>query len=246
MKRSPALGKVTDMTRATLASKGLTLVFATALLAGCLGGGSGSSSGSAGLEKGRRTSTGSTVTGSTTNTAPNISGNPATTALQAQAYAFLPKASDKQGDPLSFNIQNKPAWATFSTVTGQLSGTPSAADVGSYANIIITVTDGKAATSLAAFTVTVQQVANGQATVSWTAPSQNTDGTALTNLKGYKIYYGRSADVLDQVITVDTTAMTTLVVGNLAPATYYFAMTSVNTDGVESSRSTLATKLVGG
>lgn len=235
------------MTRATLASKGLALVFATALLAGCLGGGSEGSSGSAGLEKSRRNSVGTgTTVGTPTNTAPNISGTPSTTALQAQAYDFLPKASDKQGDPLTFSIQNKPVWATFNTLTGQLNGTPSTADVGSYANIVITVTDGKAATSLAAFTVTVQQVANGQATVSWTAPSQNTDGTALTNLKGYKIYYGRSADVLDQVIAVDTTAMTTLVVGNLAPATYYFAMTSVNADGVESSRSTLATKLVGG
>src|SRR5262245_28973630 len=83
--------------------------------------------------------------------APVISGSPATAAVINVAYAFQPKASDVDGDPLRFSIANKPAWATFNPVSGGLSGTPTAASVGTYANITIAVTDGSQKVSLAPF-----------------------------------------------------------------------------------------------
>jgi len=116
------------------------------------------------------------------NTAPVISGTPPVSVTVGQSYSFKPTASDANGDTLTFSIQNKPAWATFSSASGQLSGTPQAADVGSYANIVISVSDGKDSAQLAAFSITVEQVAIGSATLSWTAPTQNVDGTPLTDL----------------------------------------------------------------
>src|SRR5690606_34913941 len=62
----------------------------------------------------------------TNNSAPTISGNPATTALQGSPYSFTAFASDPDGDALTFSIANRPAWASFSS-SGRLSGTPGAA-----------------------------------------------------------------------------------------------------------------------
>ncbi|WKE64568.1 Ig-like domain-containing protein [Gallaecimonas kandeliae] len=94
----------------------------------------------------------------TENSAPVIGGAPATSVNQGAAYSFIPTASDPENDNLSFSIQNKPAWASFDTATGALTGTPGQADVGTAANVVISVSDGRATTSLAAFNITVANV----------------------------------------------------------------------------------------
>jgi putative Ig domain-containing protein len=179
-----------------------------------------------------------------TNHAPTISGSPTAAVNASTAYTFTPTAADADGDTLAFTIQNKPAWATFNTTTGRLSGTPAAADVGSYSNISITVSDGKASTSLSAFAIAVTAVANGRATLSWTAPTENTDGSTLSNLAGYRIRYGTSATSLTQTIVIDNASVTTYVVEDLSPATWYFAVTAVNSQGAESTNSNVANKQI--
>jgi hypothetical protein len=89
------------------------------------------------------------------NITPTITGTPPTTATVGTHYAFTPKASEPDGDPLSFSIKNKPSWATFSIATGTLSGTPAAANVGTYSNIVISTSTGHASASLAAFSIAV-------------------------------------------------------------------------------------------
>ncbi|MBA6294401.1 putative Ig domain-containing protein, partial [Colwellia sp. MB02u-9] len=98
-----------------------------------------------------------TITVSNTNDAPVITGTPATTAAEDTAYSFTPIVSDVDaGDTQTFSISNKPTWATFSTSTGGLTGTPVQADIGTTSGIIISVADAANATvSLAAFTITV-------------------------------------------------------------------------------------------
>ncbi|MCC7200736.1 MAG: putative Ig domain-containing protein [Gammaproteobacteria bacterium] len=177
------------------------------------------------------------------NKAPAIAGTPTTSVNQDSSYAFQPSASDPEGQSLSFSVANKPAWATFDATTGKLSGTPSAADVGTYAAITISVSDGANSVALPAYALTVNQAANGQITVAWTAPQQNTDGSALTDLAGYKIYYGTSPSALTHVVTVGTN-VSSYVVQNLAAGTYYVAMTSLNAQGVESAQSTVASKVL--
>src|SRR5690348_670528 len=65
-----------------------------------------------------------------------ITGSPAATVTAGQGYSFTPSATTTSRRTLVFAITNKPAWATFSSSTGQISGTPSAADVGAYPNIV--------------------------------------------------------------------------------------------------------------
>ena len=174
------------------------------------------------------------------NHAPTISGTPTASVNAAAPYTFTPSAADADGDTLAFTIQNKPAWAAFNTTTGRLSGTPAAADVGTYSNISIAVSDGKISTALTAFAIAVTTVANGRATLSWTAPTENTDGSTLSNLAGYRIRYGTSAGALTQTIVIDNASVTTYVVENLSPATWYFAVSAVNNGG-ESELSAVVT-----
>jgi hypothetical protein len=179
-----------------------------------------------------------------TNHAPTISGTPTASVNASAPYTFTPTAADADGDTLAFTIQNKPAWAAFNTTSGRLSGTPAAADVGTYSNISITVSDGKTSTALSAFAIAVTTVATGRATLSWTAPTENTDGSTLSNLAGYRIRYGTSVSALTQTIVIDNASVTTYVVENLSPATWYFAVTAVNSQGAESSNSNVANKQI--
>src|SRR5690606_16927801 len=89
------------------------------------------------------------------NSPPVISGNPQTSVMQGTQFSFVPTAADADGDALTFTVENAPRWATFDSVTGRLQGTPSAADVGAYANIRIGVSDGRATTALASFSIQV-------------------------------------------------------------------------------------------
>jgi hypothetical protein len=185
------------------------------------------------------------------NQTPTISGSPASSVAAGAEFTFAPVAIDADGDTLGFSIENRPQWATFDTATGRLVGTPSDGNVGSFADIRITVSDGKATTSLADFSLSVTAVREpeaaqgGTATLSWSAPTENTDGSPLTDLVGYRIRYGTQSDALTQEIAINTVGMTTYTVTDLAPATYYFAIKSVSKSGAESSLSDVASKTIG-
>ncbi|WP_232522436.1 beta strand repeat-containing protein [Marinimicrobium alkaliphilum] len=89
------------------------------------------------------------------NTPPSIGGDPADSVDTHQSYRFEPSATDPNGGTLMFSISNTPPWAEFDSTTGALSGTPT--DVGSFSNIVITVTDGLDSATLAPFAIEVQQ-----------------------------------------------------------------------------------------
>lgn len=84
----------------------------------------------------------------------------------------------------------------------------------------------------------------GTATLTWTAPTQNTDGTPLTDLAGYKIYYGTSATALTTVGTISSPTATTTVIPSLGVGTWYFAMTAFNAAGAESARTATVSKVI--
>ena len=215
----------------------LLIALSAAALSGCGGGDEESpTSGTAQPPSGPPTGS--------TNRAPTISGTAPPSVNASSPYSFAPTAADADGDTLAFSIQNKPAWATFNTSTGRLSGTPAPADVGTYSNITISVSDGKTSTSLSAFAIAVVTVSNGSATLSWTAPTENEDGSTLSNLAGYRIVYGTSASALTNTIQIFNPSVTTYVVENLAPATWYFAVTAVNSTGAESNYSNVANKQI--
>jgi hypothetical protein len=84
----------------------------------------------------------------------------------------------------------------------------------------------------------------GSVTLNWTAPTENEDGSALTDLAGYKIYWGTTSGSYPNSVTINDKDATTSVVDNLSSGTYEFVATSFNTSGVESRYSAPATKVV--
>jgi hypothetical protein len=173
-----------------------------------------------------------------TNHAPTISGTPPTSITVGQAYSFVPTAADADQDALRFSISSPPSWATFDTATGRLSGTPTSANVGSHEQIEISVSDGKLVAKLPQFAIVV--VANPVATtrnvrVTWQAPSVNTDGSALTDLAGYRIVYGTQPGAYTNSVPVNGTGLLDYTVENLQSGQkYYFSMVAVNAAGAES------------
>jgi putative Ig domain-containing protein len=179
-----------------------------------------------------------------TNNSLTISGTPGNAVKISETYSFTPTVANPDGDSLTFYIGNIPPWASFSATTGKFSGTPGFADVGTYSNIQIVVNSGSKIARLPKFSVSVTQTGLGSATLSWKPPTQNTDGSSLTDLAAYKIYYGVSKGNYPNQVQIDNPGITMYVVDNLTPNTYYFVSTSINSGGIESGFSNVATKLV--
>jgi hypothetical protein len=179
------------------------------------------------------------------NRAPTISGSASDTALVGQNFSFTPTASDPDGDDLSFSGSGVPSWAALDADSGTLSGTPGAGDVGFYSGISIAVSDGELDATLAPFSISVVAIATGTATLSWTPPTENTDGSPLTDLAGYNLYWGTESGTYSSAVTLNGTGVTSYVVENLlSGATYYFAITAFNGEGMESSFSNEASKTI--
>ena len=89
------------------------------------------------------------------NAPPTISGTPAGSVTVGSSYSFLPTARDANGDALTFSITNRPAWASFNSGTGRLSGTPGSTHIGTYSNIVISVSDGRNRAALPPFSINV-------------------------------------------------------------------------------------------
>jgi len=209
----------------------------------------GSDSGDGGNVSGGGTSTGSN------DSPPNISGSPRKAVKIGDTYSFTPTVVESDGDALTFYLGNQPRWIDFNAKSGKLSGTPDLGDVGSYSNIQVAVSDGSTVVYLPSFdgstvvylpsfSVNVTQSGSSSATVSWIPPTQNTDGSPLTNLAAYKIYYGVSEGNYPNQIRINNPGITRYVVDNLTPDTYFFVSTSINSNGVESRYSNVASKAI--
>ena len=233
-----------------MSSKGLgsgvlfaSIFLTVSALSGCGGGDSSDPTSTTGLGivRGPRPDTASPSRGSITrgdSTDPTIQGVAAASVAVGQSYSFQPAANDSANEMLTFNISNKPSWLSFNASTGLLSGTPTASNVGTYSNIEISVTDGSNVAALPAFSIIVAPPGStGSVTLSWEAPTENSNGTPLVSLDGYKVYFGQKAGLLTSVVEVSSPSTTSYVVENLSPGTYYFAVASYNAMGAESSLS---------
>lgn len=174
----------------------------------------------------------------------SISGAPATTATAGTAYSFTPTTSEPVGDRLSFSVRNKPAWASFSIASGTIGGTPTAANVGTYSDIVISMSTGNGGASLAAFSIAVKPSGAGAVTLDWTAPTTNSNGSALTDLAGYQIHYGKSPSSMTTSINVANAGATSYTIGSLTRGTWYFAVSDYTTSGAQSANSTTASESI--
>ncbi|MFL6604100.1 MAG: putative Ig domain-containing protein [Steroidobacteraceae bacterium] len=221
------------MIRATRSVSVASFVTSILLVAGC---------GDAGTSTSGTTSAATSATGTIdrpgSQSGATISGVPATTAVAGEAYSFKPQVANTSSTAVSFSIEHQPGWAKFDPKTGQLSGTPSTSQVGQYSGIAITLLAGNTSVALPAFSITVAEpTSSDTVSLSWQAPTANADGTALVDLKGYKVHYGSASKSYSDVIQVANPGLTTYVVQNLPAGKYYFAVTAYNATGTESALS---------
>jgi len=203
----------------------MVCVLVLATLAGCGGGDNGSAA---------------TSSAAASTPSISISGTPATQVAPGQAYAFTPSVTPSAD--VSFTIQNKPSWATFSISTGELTGTPTSANVGTYSNVVISVSNGSVTAALPAFTISVS--AGGVVSLAWQAPTVNTNGTATTDLAGYIIDYGQSASAMSHSVTIGSATTTNFTVNDLSPGVWYFAVVAYTSDGSQSALSNVVSTTV--
>lgn len=76
----------------------------------------------------------------------------------------------------------------------------------------------------------------GIVSLNWQPPSENVDGSPLTDLAGYRIHYGSRSRAYDQRLDVPDPATTQREL-KLASGAYYFAMTALDREGNESAYS---------
>jgi hypothetical protein len=83
----------------------------------------------------------------------------------------------------------------------------------------------------------------GSARLTWVKPTKNTNGTPLTNLTGYKVYWGKTQGSYTNSAVINNPATTSFTVGSLATGRWYFAVTST-AGGIESAKSNVASKTI--
>lgn len=98
-------------------------------------------------------------------------------------------------------------------------------------------------TSSRTYTLTCTWLA-GPVTLTWTAPTENTDGTPLTDLAGFRIYYGSQPSGPYDQQTGDIGAAESSYQITLPAGGWYFVATAFNAAGVESEYSGEAFRLV--
>jgi hypothetical protein len=98
------------------------------------------------------------ITVTPVNDAPWFTSTPLTQIMENNVYQYTVTAEDIENDPLTFEAQQLPDWASFIPDLGMLVGLPTNADVGDH-QVVLTLTDGSIPSPiLQSFTITVQNV----------------------------------------------------------------------------------------
>lgn len=85
---------------------------------------------------------------------------------------------------------------------------------------------------------------HGTAQLSWAAPVDNADGSSLNKLSGYRIKYGRSKKDLDRSVFIENPSVSTYVIEDLQPGTWYFEVIAISGDSIEGPPSNQAQKVI--
>jgi uracil DNA glycosylase len=132
------------------------------------------------------------------NSAPTISSTAVTTIESGSTYSYSLVAADADGDTLTMSATNLPAWLTFDSATGSLTGTPADSDVGDTA-ITLTVSDGTdEITQSFTVSVTVAAQANNAAVITSTGVTSATVGESYS-------YTLMATDADSDTLTMSTT-----------------------------------------
>ena len=135
-----------------------------------------------------------------------ISGSGYRQVIAGQSYSFTPTTKDPSGRKLVFSIANKPAWASFSSSTGQLWGTPGVAySPVWYSGIKITVRDGVSTAALPVFGISVKRPDTYPPAISGTPATAVNVGTsysfrpAAKDPAGNSVWFGVTNDLMGKL-----------------------------------------------
>ena len=120
------------------------------------------------------------------------------------------------------------------TASGDWSGTKAASGTETLAAI----------TASRTYNLTCTWPAGTSATLRWTPPTTNTDGSALTDLRSFTVHYGTSATALAQTKAVSSATATSDTVTGLAAGTWYFCVRAVNAASITSDCSNTVSKVL--
>lgn len=176
------------------------------------------------------------------NVAPTLAAIPSSSTRTGTSYQLTPQALDADGDALTFSAGNLPSWAHIDQATGVISGTPGVSDIGEHESITVTVADATHRTTSAPFSISV--VGPPAALVRWQKPAAHVDGSALDDLAGYRIVYGRNPDDLDHSIYIADPDQTSYEFNTLDKGAWYFAVIAVTANGLEGPVTTPAMKKI--
>lgn len=153
-------------------------------------------------------------------------------AAQAQTLNFTSNVQSGNGSVTPTLTWSTTPAAQSCTASGDWTGSKAASGTQALAAI----------TSSKTYNLTCTWVGDTTATLNWTAPTTNTDGTAYTDPKGYRIVRGSSSSNLATLLSTTTPAITTYVNNGLSPGTYCYGVYAVNQRDVESVISNVACK----
>lgn len=101
--------------------------------------------------------------------------------------------------------------------------------------------------ALSTFAAEATIEASGTIGLTWVAPTENEDGSELTDLAGYVIHWGRESGTYTNTLAVHDASRTTATLQletDRAETPYYFVMTAVDEDGNVSQYSNEVLKLL--
>lgn len=139
---------------------------------------------------------------------------PLLTSAQTPPMSITPSATDG-GTPALLK------WAIPGALSCTASGLWSGVKPASGQNMVTPSATGKYVLTCA------MPAGTGTALVRWDPVSQNTDNTPLTDLSGYKIYWGASASTLNKSVAVPASP-TIYTVEGLTPGPYVFGVTTLS------------------
>ncbi len=172
--------------------------------------------------------------GGTTNRPPVLSGTRADLGHRGQRVCVPSDGLGSRG-PRAHVVDHEPSGLGDASARrrGALTGTPTAAQVGTSSGIAISASDGTNRTSLPTFNIAVNAAGSstGSATLSWTPPTSNTNGSTLSNLAGYRIYYGTSSSNLSRTVQVANAGLTRYVVSGSVGGHVVLRGSRVHLDG---------------
>ena len=99
------------------------------------------------------------------------------------------------------------------------------------------------AAALSQATVTTQTT-TGSTTLSWQPPALNADGSTLTDLSAFKVYWGTTPGSYSKSTQISNAAARSYTVAGLTKGTWYFVVTALNAQGIESPYSNVWSKTV--